>query len=406
MMNIYQIQKSIGKGSYGEVYKVIHKDTKGEYAMKKVNLATLSQYEKSNLINELRILSTHQCPFIVKFKTAFVEHSHLYFVTEFAFKGDLTHVFKDHKHRNEPIGEATVWTYFLQICIALSYLHNLNIIHRDLKPANVFIDKDDNIKLGDFGISKIMRKFMMFGQTQIGTPLYMSPEIFKRERYGVKVDIWALGCVLYEMMTLNPAFKAANIVELKNNIFRGIIPGVRTEYSPQLKAMLKTLICIYPRQRPSIRSILNTDFVCTQLRIRRLEFFDSTRILPAFNINCSIPKYVTQWKDIVDVFVNMSSTVMLSPEEQRKINQVNRAKNEIETLMSKSSTELVDIKTKMREVFENIENAKKYIEENESMLHKLEQRKRTLQHILDGGFNPGPPASAPPPHRSPRIFKH
>ena len=87
--------------------------------------------------------------------------------------------------------------------------------NRDIKPANIFIDKYDNVKLGDFGVIKLMKSFMMYGQTQIGTPLYMCPELYKRERYDTKVDNWALGCILYEMMLLKPAFIAKNIYDLK-----------------------------------------------------------------------------------------------------------------------------------------------------------------------------------------------
>ena len=404
MSNIYKIIKTIGKGSYGQVYKVANTNTSIEYAMKKVNLVTLSQYEKINLINELRILATHKCPFIVKFKMAFVEQTHLYFVTEFASNGDLTRLIKTKTQKNEPINEDVIWTYFLQICVALQYLHNLNIIHRDLKPANIFIDKDDNVKLGDFGISKIMRKFMMYGQTQIGTPLYMSPEIYRRERYDVKVDIWALGCVLYEMLTFKPAFQASNMAELKNHIFRGNIPGIVAEYSSEFKNVLKSLICVYPRQRPSVKCILNTKFVHSQLKLRNLQFFDTHDILPAFHMNCIVPKSVAGWNSIVEIFANMNSTVMLSSEEQCKINEVNRAKNDIQTAMSKNTMELVEINIKVQKLVQGIENAKKYIEDCECALRPLEHRKRAIQHILNIG-TPRPPGPAPPPYRSPRIFK-
>lgn len=141
--------------------------------MKRLNVTNISHYDKINIVNELRILATHKCPFIVRFKSAIFDNGHIHIITEFASKDDLAGLIKKHKATNTRFSETNIWSYFLQTCIALSYLHNLKIIHRDLKPANIFIDGDDNVKLGDFGIIKIMRSYMMYGQTQVGTPLYI-----------------------------------------------------------------------------------------------------------------------------------------------------------------------------------------------------------------------------------------
>ena len=409
MILSYKIQKNIGKGSYGEVYKVINKTTLSVYAMKKVSLSTLSHYEKLNLITELRILATHKCPFIVKFKTAFVENRHMYFITEFAENGDLAIVLKNVKSKNQFLNEDLIWTYFLQTCIALSYLHNLKIIHRDLKPANIFIDKHNNVKLGDFGIAKIMHSFMMYGQTQIGTPLYMCPEIYKRERYDAKVDIWALGCVLHEMMTLKPTFYAKNIHELKKNIFQGNIPDVVHTYSLELKNMLKQLVCIYPRHRPSIQTILNTKFVHEQLNIRKLQFLDTFDIEPAFHVTCLVPKIIDKWRNVVDMFVSLNATVMLNSQEQKLINNVNDAKNKLS--MAKKASEVVEINTKIQSLEVGISEAKQYIENCESILKGLYEQKKSIEYRMNNlklkmpAPPTGPPPSNPPPHRSPRIFR-
>lgn len=111
-----------------------------------------------------------------------------------------------------------IWKYFIQIIFGLKYLHYNNIIHRDIKCSNIFLDQYDNIKIGDFGTSKILTEYLNYGQTQIGTPYYMAPEIFKRIRYTNKVDIWSLGIVLYELITLDVPFKGYNMIDLKNNI--------------------------------------------------------------------------------------------------------------------------------------------------------------------------------------------
>lgn len=398
MLSLYTIDKTIGRGSYGHVYKVTKKDTGNEYAMKKININSMSHYEKINIINELRILATHKCPFIVKFKSAFVHNTNMYIVTEYATKGDLSLLIKKNKNVGVRFAESQIWSYFLQTCIALSYLHNLKIIHRDLKPANIFIDRDDNIKLGDFGVIKIMKSFMMYGQTQIGTPLYMCPEIYKNERYDAKVDIWALGCVLYEMMTLRTAFHAINIIQLKKHIFEGKVEQIQNDtYSKELHNMLKKLICVLPRQRPTIAFILNTKFIHAQLRLRKLQFLDTCDIEPAFHVNCVIPKSLFAWNNIVEMFVSINATVMLSDAEQCKMDEINHAKKNIDTL-SKQTFELIDVNTQIKKIHDEILKAMKYVNECEAMLKKLNERKQIIEHVLNHRA-PIPPATALPTKR-------
>lgn len=392
MSSQYSLEKLVGIGSYGNVYKVKDKNTCKVYAMKKVNIVNISHYEKLNIVNELKILASHKCPFIVKLKNAFVDTSFIYFVTEFAENGDLASLIKKTKHMNEIIPEEDVWTYFLQTCIALSYLHSLKIIHRDLKPANIFIDNDHNVKLGDFGISKLMRPYMMYGQTQIGTPLYMCPEIYKRERYDSKVDIWALGCVLYEMISLKEAFGAKNMYELKKNIFKANFESCdKKNYSKELVSLMKRLINVSPRQRPTVTSILNTNFINEQLKSRRLEFFNTCDIEPAFHVNCIIPKTFSDWKSLIYVFSSIHATIVLSPIEQEKIDNVNNAKKYI----NENS-----IEREIKSLEKKVEDAKNLICDCEFKIKKLKQKQSILKYTNKYG-GPKPPASAPPskPHR-------
>lgn len=105
----------------------------------------------------------------------------------------------------------------------LKALHDLNIMHRDLKSANVFINKDYSVKLGDMNISKVANNEGL-NYTQTGTPYYASPEVWRDEPYNFKSDIWSLGCVLYELITLEPPFKANNMAALHKKIQKGRYP--------------------------------------------------------------------------------------------------------------------------------------------------------------------------------------
>ena len=188
----FKFEKIIGKGSFGQVYTAIQINTNKRYAIKKIKISNLTQYERKYVINEIKVLASHNCINIINYYTVFINKEHIYIVTEHAKKGDILQLIKNHKLKGTKFTEDDIWKYFIQICIALQYLHANNIIHRDIKSANIFIDQNNNIKVGDFGTIKIMQNYMMYAQTQIGTPYYMSPEIFKNVRYNNKCDIWGI----------------------------------------------------------------------------------------------------------------------------------------------------------------------------------------------------------------------
>ena len=107
--------------------------------------------------------------------------------------------------------EDLILNWFVQMSLGLHYMHENRVLHRDLKSQNIFLLGNGRLVLGDLGISKVLEGTMDFAKTCIGTPYYMSPEIFKNKPYNHKSDVWALGCVLYELTTLNHAFDANSL---------------------------------------------------------------------------------------------------------------------------------------------------------------------------------------------------
>lgn len=108
------------------------------------------------------------------------------------------------KKNNQHFSENLVINWVLQLVLGVQFIHSKKILHRDLKPQNIFIDSDMNIKIGDFGISKILATTSeqcktMIGRIliNIGTPYYLAPEICSQDKYTTKADIWSLGCVIY-----------------------------------------------------------------------------------------------------------------------------------------------------------------------------------------------------------------
>lgn len=125
--------------------------------------------------------------------------------------GDLCKYLRAQK---EILEEQQLVEWLVQICMALQYLHTRNILHRDLKTQNIFLTSTHIIKLGDLGIARVLDSASDLATTVIGTPYYMSPELFRNTPYGKESDVWALGCCTFEMMTRRHAFNARDINSL------------------------------------------------------------------------------------------------------------------------------------------------------------------------------------------------
>ena len=149
-----------------------------------------------------------------------------------------------------------MWGFFAQMTAALDACHYRGpaptgsrsaqaILHRDLKPENVFLDEHQNVKLGDFGLSKQISA-QSFANTYVGTPYYMSPELASGQQYDIKSDIWALGCIVYELCALSPPFDAANQAELTRKIKLGMIPSLPRLYSRDLQDAVHAMLQLDP----------------------------------------------------------------------------------------------------------------------------------------------------------------
>lgn len=222
-----------------------------------VRLGKLSQKEKDNSINEVRILASISHPNIASYKEAFVEEAtqSLCIVMEFANGGDLQTKINNAKKTNRPFKEADIWSIFYQMVLGLNALHQKKIVHRDIKCANVFLTKDGTVKLGDLNVSKIAKAGIM--QTQTGTPYYASPEVWKDLPYDKSSDIWSLGAVLYEMTALSPPFTAKDMKGLYNKVIKGVYPKIPHTYTSDLSSMISSLLQVDPKKRLSCEQVLH-----------------------------------------------------------------------------------------------------------------------------------------------------
>lgn len=266
----------------------------------------MSQKEREQLTAEFNILSSLRHPNIV----AYYHREHLkvsqdlYLYMEYCGGGDLGMVIKNLKNSNKYAEEEFVWRVLSQLATALYRCHygadvppvganvlkpsppkqglkgkqaQVMILHRDLKPENseysssrfivqllthykVFLGSDNSVKLGDFGLSKLMQSHD-FASTYVGTPFYMSPEICAAEKYTLHSDIWALGCIMYELCQKSPPFNAKTHIQLVQRIREGKFEPLPEFYSSELKSVIASCLRVNPDQRPDTAALLNLPIV-------------------------------------------------------------------------------------------------------------------------------------------------
>ena len=177
---------------------------------------------------------------------------------DYAEKGDLFTEIKKKREAGRFFTEAQIIKWTCQMILALNYMHNkMHILHRDLKPQNIFLDAQDNVQIGDMGISKIMSNTQDLAKTTIGTPYYLSPEMVNNQPYSWKSDIWSLGCLLWEMGMLTPLFgKASNLAQLMIKIATANLPPMPHRFSAPLKHVCQVMLAKDPKRRPGCDVLL------------------------------------------------------------------------------------------------------------------------------------------------------
>jgi serine/threonine protein kinase len=167
-----------------------------------------------------------------------------------------------------------IWKIFVQVMLALYECHKRKegkILHRDIKPGNIFLDSNKNVKLGDFGLSRMMAKESMYAHSNVGTPYYMSPEQVNEAKYNEKSDIWSVGCLLYEMTSLEPPFLANNHLSLAMKIKAGKFTRIPKNYSEELQRVISWMLSVEQLDRPYVEDILNVPQVSMRLREKKLK---------------------------------------------------------------------------------------------------------------------------------------
>ena len=247
----YEIINKLGEGGFGEVF-LIKKDNQ-KFALKKIPLPNklLTKDKMKEYKEMLLILQTLNSENVIKYFNFDFRDDCITVLMEFGGDSDLKHLIKEHKKNSKLIEEELIKNITLQICSGLKEIHKAKLIHRDLTPDNIFINKNNNkVKIGDFSISKKLGFTNQYTNSQLGKHHYIAPEIEKGLKYNHKADIYALGCIIYELFTLNEYYIDKRIDEKDCRIDTDI-------YNPKWQEIIDLLLKEDYHERPDIEEVYN-----------------------------------------------------------------------------------------------------------------------------------------------------
>lgn len=261
----YTKVKEIGSGSFGKAI-LVHDNEGKPFVLKAIDISRMEGKERKDAVNEVRVLSSLKHPYVVSYRESFLEGRTLCIVMDYAEGGDLFNRIAKTRKAGQGFSEGQILRWFTQAALALKHIHEKHVLHRDLKSQNLFLTGDDRLRVGDFGIAKVLENTAAFAKTRIGTPYYLSPEICQERPYSWTSDVWALGCILYEMSALRVPFDAANIRALVAKITRGPTPALPSRYSPELQRLCGELLQREEKRRPCSSEVVRYPIVQTEIR--------------------------------------------------------------------------------------------------------------------------------------------
>eukprot|EP00057_Strongylocentrotus_purpuratus_P017296 XP_011671770.1 PREDICTED: serine/threonine-protein kinase Nek9-like [Strongylocentrotus purpuratus] len=273
---MYTPVRVLGKGAFGEAVLYRKTEDNSLVVWKEVNLTRCSERVMYDAQNEIEILSMLNHANIISYFNHFLDDQSLFIEMEYANGGTL---YEKIVHQDGTLfeEELVLW-YLFQTVSAVAYIHQIDVLHRDIKTLNIFMTKSGLIKVGDFGISKVLGDDKM-AESVVGTPLYMSPELVKGQQYNAKSDVWAIGCVLYELLTLRRVFEASNQLKVVWGIVQKEHEDIDERYSKEMHSLVTQLLAKDPENRPSAAEIMANPLLSDKKKERNRKVWELNGIV-------------------------------------------------------------------------------------------------------------------------------
>ena len=285
----YIITGKLGSGSFATVYSAQHNITGVPAALKCIAKSQLCSKDDLNMLQrEVNLMKTLDHPFVTTLYEILEDDYYLYLAMEFVENGNLLDFINAHMG----LQEEQARRIFVQLITVIDYLHNDRcIVHRDLKAENVLLDKYNNVRLVDFGLSRAFSKVDPFLQTTCGSPAYLAPEIIREQPYTATADIWSIGVLLYAMVVGALPFGGENISALLNNILN-TTPLIPNCLSPELRHLLQRLLVKDPNLRITLKEIENhpwfTEFADSKLFDDKFGLIEALRVVDPHELDSAV----------------------------------------------------------------------------------------------------------------------
>ncbi|XP_077927944.1 serine/threonine-protein kinase Nek11 isoform X2 [Halichoerus grypus] len=350
----YVLQQKLGSGSFGTVYLVSDKKAKqGEElkVLKEISVGDLNPNETVQANLEAQLLSKLDHPAIVKFHASFVEQDNFCIITEYCEGRDLDCKIQEYKEAGKTFPESQIIEWFIQLLLGVDYMHERRILHRDLKSKNIFL-KNNLLKIGDFGVSRLLMGSCDLATTLTGTPHYMSPEALKHQGYNTKSDIWSLACILYEMCCMNHAFTGSNFLSIVLKIVEGDTPSLPKRYPRELNAIMECMLNKSPSLRPSAMEILKIPYIDEQLQHLMCRYSEIT--LEDKNLNCQKEAAqiinAMQKKIHLQTLRALSEVQKMTPRERMRLRKLQAADEKAQKLKKLAEEKYEENNKRMQEL--------------------------------------------------------
>lgn len=240
-VRLFREVREVGQGAHGRVLLVEQISSGARYVLKQIQLSRLPSGGHAALA-EVEVLCRLSHQNITRLYGAWKTHDTLNILMEYADGGTLADAVKARSCLTRLFDEDIVMDWFVQVVAALAHMHANSVIHRDLKAHNIFLTSRNIVKVGDFGISKVLDGTSALATTAVGTPYYLAPEVINGEPYGRKADVWALGVLLYELATLRKPFDADSLPALAMRIMKATYPPLPQVFSAELKSLIASML--------------------------------------------------------------------------------------------------------------------------------------------------------------------